>query len=154
MYTSTLLTIFLSAGVAYGLVPLRGDTSLFGREPGNRIVNPAAVEDTVCISPGTAILSHDINVALLSICGGIQGKIQQCGGSPAKTTGSSGTAHFTLVATKGVIDITKGRWEACVAAARAVCGDSPFSSTCIGGAEVNAANVNFILEKQNLTGTG
>ena len=137
MYTSTLLTIFLSAGVAYGLVPFRGDTSLFGREPGNRIVNPAAVEDTVCTSPGTAILSHDINVcgrkiylqshrnkliskqvALLSICGGIQGKIQQCGGSPADTTGSSGTARFTLVATKGFIDITKGRWEGCVAAAR------------------------------------
>jgi hypothetical protein len=30
-------------------------------------------------------------------------------------------------------------------AAQAVCGDSPFTSTCIGGADVNAGNVNFVL---------
>ena len=30
-------------------------------------------------------------------------------------------------------------------AARAVCGDSPFTSTCIGGADVNNGNVNFAL---------
>jgi hypothetical protein len=30
-------------------------------------------------------------------------------------------------------------------AARAVCGESPFTSTCIGGADVNAGNVNFVL---------
>lgn len=49
-------------------------------------------------------------------------------------------------ATKGqTIDITKGRWEGCMRAARAVCGDSPFTSTCIGGADVNNGNVNFAL---------
>jgi hypothetical protein len=32
-----------------------------------------------------------------------------------------------------------------VRAARAVCGDTPFTSTCIGGADVNAGNVLFTL---------
>ena len=31
-------------------------------------------------------------------------------------------------------------------AARAVCGDSPFTSTCIGGADGNSGNVDFSLE--------
>lgn len=93
------------------------------------------------------LVSHDINVALLSICGGIAGTIEQCGGAPTSTTGESGTAKFALTAaTSGqTIDITKGRWEGCVRAARAVCGDTPFTSTCIGGADVNAGNVDFTL---------
>ena len=33
-------------------------------------------------------------------------------------------------------------------AARAVCGDSPFTSTCIGGANGNAGNVDFTLAAQ------
>jgi hypothetical protein len=92
--------------------------------------------------------SHDINVALLQICGGIAGTVEQCGGQPTSTSGASGDAKFTLnAATKGqTIDITKGRWEGCVRAARAVCGDSPFTSTCIGGADVNAGNVDFALD--------
>lgn len=94
-------------------------------------------------------MSHDINVALLSICGGIAGAIEQCGGSPASTTGASGTAKFTLeAATSGqTIDITKGRWEGCVRAARAVCGDTPSEFTCIGGAAGNAGNVKVTLAK-------
>jgi hypothetical protein len=94
-------------------------------------------------------VDHDINVALLSICGGIAGTIEQCGGQPTSTTGISGTARFDLeVATAGTtIIITKGRWEGCVRAARAVCGDSPFTSTCIGGANANKNNVNFQLSK-------
>lgn len=115
----------------------------------DRVVNPAAVVagSTVCTAPGTTLVSHDINVALLDICGGIAGTIEQCAGNPATTTGTSGTAKFTLTAaTAGqTIDITKGRWEACVAAARATCGDSPFTSTCIGGSDVNADNVDFVL---------
>lgn len=90
---------------------------------------------------------HDINVALLSICGGIAGSIEQCGGQPTQTSGVSGGARFDLqVATAGTtIIITKGRWEHCVAAARAVCGDSPLNSTCIGGANGNKDNVVFQL---------
>jgi hypothetical protein len=97
------------------------------------------------------LVDHDINVALLSICGGISGAIEQCGGNPTSTTGVSGTASFALqAATQGqTIDVTKGRWEGCVRAARAVCGDSPFTSTCIGGSDGNTDNVNF-----QLTATG
>lgn len=86
---------------------------------GTRVVNPDAVSFTTCSCNTTAIVSHDINVAILAICGGIAGTIEQCGGSPITTTGSSGTALLTLTAaTEGqTIDITKGRWEGCVAAA-------------------------------------
>lgn len=90
---------------------------------GARVVNPAAVTFTTCSNDTTAIVSHDINVALLDICGGIAGTIQQCAGNPTTTTGSSGTALLTLTAaTKGTtIDITKGRWEGCMAAAVSFC---------------------------------
>jgi len=117
---------------------------------GTRVVNPNAVSFTTCSSDTTAIVSHDINVAQLAICDGIAGTIEQCGGSPTTTTGSSGTALFTLTAaTEGqTIDITKGRWEGCVAAAIAVCGNQGFTSQCIGGADVNAGNVNFTLAAQ------
>jgi hypothetical protein len=102
---------------------------------------------TVILTSLSTLVSHDINVALLSICGGIAGTIQQCGGNPTSTTGVSGTAKFTLkAATKGqTIDITKGRWEGCVRAVRAVCGDSPAKFTCIGGAAINAGNVKVTL---------
>lgn len=94
--------------------------------------------------------SHDINVAILSICGGIAGTIEQCQGQPTTTTGASGDAQLNLqVETEGTnIIITKGRWEGCMRAARAVCGDSPFSSTCIGGANDNRNNVLFQLVQQ------
>jgi hypothetical protein len=93
---------------------------------------------------------HDINVALLQICGGIAGSIEQCQGTPTTTSGASGDARFNLqVETTGAtIIITKGRWEGCVRAARAVCGNSPFSSTCIGGANDNKNNVLFQLVQQ------
>ncbi|KAE8444032.1 hypothetical protein EG329_001161 [Mollisiaceae sp. DMI_Dod_QoI] len=115
--------------------------------PENTSVNPASITGTTCTDKSTTLVSHDINVALLAICGGIAGTIEQCGGEPTTTTGESGTAKFTLnAATSGqTIDITKGRWEGCVRAARAVCGDTPFTSTCIGGADVNAGNVDFTL---------
>jgi hypothetical protein len=89
-------------------------------------------------------------VAILSICGGIAGTIQNCQGNPTSTVGASGTAKLSLEAeTAGTtIDITKGRWEGCMRAARAVCGDSPFTSTCIGGANGNTNNVVFSLTKQ------
>ncbi|KAF1354299.1 hypothetical protein EJ07DRAFT_133618 [Lizonia empirigonia] len=126
------------------ILPTSADIRLERR----RVIDPNAVTNTLCTAPGTAIDGHDINVALLSICGGIQAEIQQCRGSPSNTTGASQSALFTLTATTGVINISKGRWEGCVAAARATCGDSPFTSTCIGGANGNRDNVNFSLTEQ------
>ncbi|KAF3391815.1 hypothetical protein DPV78_010474 [Talaromyces pinophilus] len=118
--------------------------------PANTNVNPAAITNTTCTAPGVTLNSHDINVAILSICGGIAGTIEQCQGQPTTTTGASGDAQLNLqVETAGTnIIITKGRWEGCMRAARAVCGDSPFSSTCIGGANDNKNNVLFQLVQQ------
>jgi len=111
-------------------------------------VNPNAVTGTTCIDTTANIVFHDQNVAELAICGGIAGTIEKCGGSPASTTGSSGTALFSLkAATAGAtINVSKGRWEGCVRAARAVCPTGTFSSTCVGGA--STGNVDFTLDAQ------
>ncbi|KAI0137161.1 hypothetical protein BJ170DRAFT_678017 [Xylariales sp. AK1849] len=99
-------------------------------------VDPSAVTNTQCVDPDVEIAFHDQNVAELGICGGIAGTITQCGGAPATTTGQSGTALFTLnAATSGAtINISKGRWEGCIRAARAVCPTGSLSGTCVGGA--------------------
>jgi hypothetical protein len=60
MYTSSLVTILLSAASVLGLVLPSDDLSLIAR--GNRVVNPAAVIGTTCTANGTAIVDHDINV--------------------------------------------------------------------------------------------
>ncbi|KAH8808737.1 hypothetical protein F5884DRAFT_845147 [Xylogone sp. PMI_703] len=117
--------------------------------PANTPVDPNSITNTVCLDKGVTLNSHNINVALLDICGSIAAPIEQCQGQPTETTGTSGDARFDLqVETAGTtIIITKGRWEHCVAAARAVCGDSPFNSTCIGGANNNKNNVLFQLSQ-------
>jgi hypothetical protein len=136
--------------------PPRSDSRRRNRKPGSGYGNnlhwPISVRlllpiPSSLLTSHSTLVDHDINVALLSICGGISGTIEQCGGEPTTTTGESGTAKFTLnAATVGqTIDVTKGRWEGCVRAARATCGDSPFTSTCIGGADGNAGNVDFAL---------
>ncbi|KAI1156081.1 hypothetical protein F4825DRAFT_446818 [Nemania diffusa] len=109
-------------------------------------VNPAAVSDVKCIDPNLKIVFHDQNVAELGICGGIAGSITKCGGAPQTTTGQSGSAKFTLnAATKGAtINISKGRWEQCIRASRAICPTGSMSGTCAGGA--SSGNVDFILE--------
>ncbi|KUJ22257.1 uncharacterized protein LY89DRAFT_606633, partial [Mollisia scopiformis] len=111
-------------------------------------VDPNAVTDTTCIDTSANIVFHDQNVAELAICGGIAGAITKCGGAPTLTTGSSGTALFNLnaVTSGATINVSKGRWEGCVRAARAVCPTGTFSSTCIGGA--STGNVAFTLSAQ------
>ncbi|KAF2474204.1 uncharacterized protein BDR25DRAFT_216063, partial [Lindgomyces ingoldianus] len=88
--------------------------------------------------PLSQLDTHSTNVAILSICGGIAGTIQKCGGSPASTVGQSGTSKFTLNAVDAgaTINISKGRWERCVKAAQLTCPSGTFQSTCIGGATV------------------
>ncbi|KAI1660058.1 hypothetical protein F4813DRAFT_311853 [Daldinia decipiens] len=109
-------------------------------------VNPAAVSGVECIDRNKNIVFHDQNVAELAICGGIAGSIQKCGGAPETTTGRSGSAEFTLsAATSGAtINISKGRWEQCVRAARAVCPTGSMKGTCAGGA--SSGNVDFTLD--------
>ncbi|KAI0966835.1 hypothetical protein F4678DRAFT_268063 [Xylaria arbuscula] len=109
-------------------------------------LNPAAVNDVTCIDSKLNIVFHDQNVAELGICGGIAGSITKCEGAPESTVGQSGSAKFTLTtATNGAtINISKGRWEQCVRAARAICPTGSMSGTCAGGA--SSGDVNFTLE--------
>ncbi|KAH9218929.1 hypothetical protein DL95DRAFT_384755 [Leptodontidium sp. 2 PMI_412] len=132
---------FASVGISHEhleVLQMRASTS----------VNPNAVLDTKCIDTSANIVFHDANVALLGICGGIAGAITKCGGAPSSTTGSSGTALFKLnaVDSGATINVSKGRWEGCVRAARAVCPTGTFSSTCVGGA--TTGNVAFSLSAQ------
>lgn len=96
--------------------------------------------------PTRKIVFHDENVALLGICGGIAGAITKCGGAPASTTGLSGSAAFALDAVErgATINISKGRWEQCVRAARAVCPTGSLRATCAGGA--SKGDVAFTLD--------
>ncbi|KAI1323223.1 hypothetical protein F5Y16DRAFT_350806 [Xylariaceae sp. FL0255] len=109
-------------------------------------VDHSAVEDMTCIDPDVNIVSHDQNVAELAICGGIAGTIEFCGGDPTETVGESGSAKFTLTAaTDGAtINISKGRWEGCIRAARAICPTGSMSGTCVGGA--STGDVDFTLD--------
>ncbi|EXJ95655.1 hypothetical protein A1O1_00777 [Capronia coronata CBS 617.96] len=85
------------------------------RSPANTVVNPDAITGTTCDDPNVSLVTHDTNVALLSICGGIAGAIQFCGGDPSTTVGASGTSKFTLTAVNAgngaTINVSKGRWE-------------------------------------------
>lgn len=85
-------------------------------------------------------------MAILSICGGIAGDITKCGGAPTSTTGQAGSAKFELDAVQdgATINISKGRWERCVRAARAVCPTGSLTATCLGGA--SKGDVQFTLD--------
>ncbi|RYO88220.1 hypothetical protein DL766_009297 [Monosporascus sp. MC13-8B] len=109
-------------------------------------VNPDAVTDVKCIDPNVDIDFHDQNVAELSICGSIAGAVTRCEGAPESTVGESGSARFSLKAASegATISISKGRWEQCVGAARAVCPTGSMAGTCAGGA--SKGDVEFVLD--------
>ncbi|KAI1617705.1 hypothetical protein EDD36DRAFT_9350 [Exophiala viscosa] len=127
-------------------------TPVKARSPANTSVNPQAVTGTTCDDPSVALVSHDTNVAILSICGGIAGAIEFCGGDPATTVGASGTAKFTLTASNAdagaTINVSKGRWEGCVRAAQATCPTGTFTSICVGGTS-DGAGFEFVLSANN-----
>jgi len=122
------------------------------RSPENTSVNPAAVSGTLCTDPSVSLVTHDTNVALLAICGGIAGTIEFCGGDPTTTIGASGTSKFSLTAINAAegatINVSKGRWEGCVRAARATCPTGTFSSTCVGGTS-DGTGFTFVLSENN-----
>ncbi|KAL8294160.1 hypothetical protein RB597_008061 [Gaeumannomyces tritici] len=99
-------------------------------------INPRAVSDVKCTDANVRIVFHDQNVAELAICGGIAGSVTKCEGSPSSTTGQSGSAKFSLTPVEegATINISKGRWEECVRAARGVCPTGSMTGVCSGGA--------------------
>ena len=109
----------------------------------------SSFEDTMTEFSDSNLVSHDVNVATLAICGGIAGSIEFCGGNPPSTVRASGTAKFTLTAADdgATINVSKGRWEGCIRAARAICPTGTFTSTCVGGA--TTGNVNFVLSSND-----
>lgn len=101
------------------------------------------------ISHISNIDSHNKNVAILSICGGISGNITKCQGNPTSTTGESGDAKFSLTPTDAgaTINISKGRWEQCIKSAEATCPDGQaYTATCPLGA--STGDIDFELTKQ------
>ncbi|KAH9916315.1 uncharacterized protein B0H18DRAFT_1215103 [Fomitopsis serialis] len=102
------------------------------------------VSNVVCTDPNVTLDSHETNVALLQICGGIAGSIESCQGNPTTTTGTSGGSEFTItpVNSGDTINISKGRWEQGIKAVAATCGaDKPFTATFTGGATTGDVNV-------------
>ncbi|KAF7545381.1 hypothetical protein G7Z17_g9201 [Cylindrodendrum hubeiense] len=101
---------------------------------------------TTCLDSSQGIILHDETVAQLSICGGMPGSIDRCNGAPAVTTGSAGSALFTLSADDAgaSITISKEQWIRCVQAARDQCPTGSLSATCVGGA--STGDVSFTLE--------
>ncbi|KAF2199315.1 hypothetical protein GQ43DRAFT_442589 [Delitschia confertaspora ATCC 74209] len=140
MRTSTLSQVFV---VIFGII------ITVPAAPANQIVSGTEVTGTTCTDPTAELDTHATNVAILSICNGIAGTIQRCNGSPSSTVGASGTSKFTLSATEAgsgaTINISKGRWERCVWAARLSCPQGTFTSTCVGGA--TRGDVRFVLEE-------
>ncbi|KAF2143000.1 uncharacterized protein K452DRAFT_297512 [Aplosporella prunicola CBS 121167] len=132
------IVFFASAALATPLLP-RGEQVVSGDE----------VTDTKCLDTSASLDTHETNVALLNICGGIAGSIQKCGGRPSATTGEEGRSRFDLQATEAdagaQINISKGRWERCVKAARLTCPTGTFMSTCVGGA--TSGDVQFMLSE-------
>ncbi|KAF6831205.1 hypothetical protein CPLU01_06903 [Colletotrichum plurivorum] len=145
LFSTLASSLTLLSGFAVAL-PHPADFPEVGLEArASKSVNPNAVTGTTCTNKNAKVVEHDANVALLGICGGIQGSIQKCGGAPKSTTGQSGTAKFTLNPTVAgaTINVSKGRWEGCVRAARATCPTGTFKSTCKGGA--SQGDVAFVL---------
>ncbi|KAK3988080.1 hypothetical protein QBC44DRAFT_269645, partial [Cladorrhinum sp. PSN332] len=109
--------------------------------------NPKAVRDVACLDRRAHIVSHDELAAELAICGGgIKGG--KCTTKESETMGRVGTAMFTLRAMEAVssgakINLTKARWEQCVAAARGQCPTGSLSGICVGGA--TTGDVGFTL---------
>ncbi|KAK4230466.1 hypothetical protein QBC38DRAFT_27927 [Podospora fimiseda] len=97
--------------------------------------NPKAVRDVVCLDRRAHIVSHDELAAELSICSGqiAQGKCRENG---KESVGRVGTAMFTvrsMGSSDSKINLTKQRWEGCVAAARGQCPTGSLSGICVGG---------------------
>lgn len=145
MQLTHLLPLLLAATSAVATPLLPRLPSLLPRA--NQQVSGAEVTDTTCTDESAQLDTHETNVAILSICGGIAGSIQKCGGSPTSTVGASGGSRFDLAATDAgaTINISKGRWERCVKAAQLTCPTGTFESTCVGGA--TSGDVKFSLSQ-------
>ncbi|KAJ7471397.1 hypothetical protein B0H11DRAFT_2039804 [Mycena galericulata] len=101
-----------------------------------------ALNVATCTDPSTQFLTHDCDVALLGLGGGIAGTIEFLRVNAASTTAVSGTCRVTATAVNGgtTIDISKGRLEGHGSTnggydnLLTACGPSPGSMIIGGGA--------------------
>ncbi|WVQ70025.1 uncharacterized protein L199_008249 [Kwoniella botswanensis] len=126
MFAKASIALFALVPLISGAVIKHKDTALNARA--ELVVQP------VC--EGGNLDSHDCNVALLSLGGGIQGAIQFLRVDDITNTASSGSCTMTVTAVDGgtAIDISKGRLEQAQKAAIARCGRQAWSVTALGGA--------------------
>ncbi|KAF9820592.1 hypothetical protein IEO21_01295 [Rhodonia placenta] len=102
------------------------------------------VSNVTCTESSVTLDTHETDVALLQICGGISGSIEFCQGNPTTTTGTDGGSQFTITPVEkgATINISKGRWEQGIKAVAATCGQNkPFTATFTGGASTGDVNV-------------
>ncbi|WWC69401.1 uncharacterized protein I206_103340 [Kwoniella pini CBS 10737] len=101
----------------------------------DRVIKPRAELVVQPVCQGGNLDSHDCNVALLSLGGGIQGAIQFLRVDDTSNTSSSGTCRMTVTAVDGgtAISISKGRLEQAQKAAIAECGRQAWTVTALGG---------------------
>ncbi|KAF7312899.1 hypothetical protein MKEN_00974300 [Mycena kentingensis (nom. inval.)] len=133
----------------------------------------SAIGVATCTDRATQLVSHDCNVALLSLGGGIAGAIQFLRVNSASTTATSGTCKVTATAIDGgqaaffhtlynlsksrffagtIIDISKGRLEGNGRPNGGfvnlidACGTTP-GTMVIGGGTNNGGNILISIEK-------
>ncbi|KAJ7755519.1 hypothetical protein B0H16DRAFT_1453484 [Mycena metata] len=101
-----------------------------------------ALNVATCTDPAKKLVTHDCDVALLGLGGGIAGAIEFLRVNAASTTAVSGTCRVTATAVNGgtTIDISKGRLEGHGSTnggfdnLLTACGPSPGSMIIGGGA--------------------
>ncbi|CAK5269596.1 unnamed protein product [Mycena citricolor] len=107
-----------------------------------------------CTARNVKLNTHDCDVALLGLGGGIAGKIQFLRVNAASTTAVSGTCRVTATAVNGgtTIDISKGRLEGHGSSnggfdnLRDACGTTP-GSMIIGGGSNNGGDIEIAISK-------
>ncbi|KAJ7157653.1 hypothetical protein C8R43DRAFT_949019 [Mycena crocata] len=112
----------------------------------------SALNVAKCTSPATKLVTHDCNVALLGLGGGIAGAIQFLRVNAASTSAVSGTCRVTATAVDGgtTVDISKGRLEGHGSPnggfenLLTACGASP-GSMVIGGGSNNGGNIEIAI---------
>ncbi|KAJ7759324.1 hypothetical protein DFH07DRAFT_1060192 [Mycena maculata] len=111
-----------------------------------------ALNVATCTDPAAQFLTHDCDVALLGLGGGIAGTIEFLRVSASSTTAVSGTCRVTATAVNGgtTIDISKGRLEGHGSTnggydnLLTACGPSP-GSMIIGGGALPAGDIEIAI---------
>ncbi|WVQ78329.1 hypothetical protein IAT38_000414 [Cryptococcus sp. DSM 104549] len=131
--------MYSSIPLFFTLLLLPFSSAVVIKHDGEKIAPALSSRAELAVEPqclGGNLDSHDCNVALLSLGGGIQGAIQFLRVDDTTNTASSGSCTMTVTAVDGgtAINISKGRLEQAQKAAIAACGRQAWTVTAVGGA--------------------